>query len=331
MPLNDEQLEVLLKGANPAATPADAEPSTADWARLQRIVTQPPSTRRPVPRRPARIAIRAAWALPALAAVIAVGLSIGPMIATPAFANTPPPLVAQPIALSVEEVMGQSIARLNAEPATIASHDAQVVRWVLRDDGKDDPVIVPEWQKWVWDSDGTGHLEATTGAPYSVTADGKIVAPVGKAPAAGTPVEVAPPSVPVKFRTTPPADVNGLRAYLERYAGLSEGADALAIWGAISTLRDEWTLSPAQQAAALQLLRQSGGMSVLGTVTDRLGRQGIAVKVTSTNRPQFAATVVVGAESGEIIAADITYLGGSHQPLDVAPGAVIGYKAWLSR
>lgn len=331
MPLNDEQLEMLLKGVDPAATPVDAEPSPADWARLQRIVTQEPIARRPAPRRPTRVALRAAWALPALAAVIAVGLTIGPMTATPAYANTPPPLVAQPIALSVDEVIGQSIARLNAEPATIPSHDAQVVRWVLRDDGKDDPVIVPEWQKWVWDSDGTGHLEATTGAPYSVTADGKIVPPIGKAPTAGTPI--ATPQVPggINFRATPPSDAGALRAYLEKYAGLDDQSDALAIWGAISALRDEWALNRDQQAAALQLLRVAGGTSVLGTVTDRFGREGIALKVSSTARPQFAATVVLSAQSGEIIAADITYLGGSAQRLDVKPGSVVEYKAWLSR
>ena len=100
----------------------------------------------------------------------------------------------------------------------------------------------------------------------------------------------------------------------------------------------QWSMAPvaaagprAQEAAALQLLRDAGGVTVLGTVTDRLGRSGIALKIASMKRPQFTATVVLDAGTREIIAADTIYQGGSKLKLDVAPGSVIEYKAWLSR
>jgi hypothetical protein len=348
MPLTDDLFETLIREADPATTPRGLEPTAADWARLRRMLdTAAPSPARPTPPRPIReritalrrraraslplrIALRAAWAVPVLAAILAIGLAIGPITAAPAYAVTPPALVAQPIAQTADEVLATSIAALQAAPTRPASRDAQVVRWALRDDGKPDPVITPVWQKWVWDTDGTGHLESTTGAPYSVTTDGKIVAPAGHAPKEGPPAEL-PRQSAAQYFVEPPAVPDALRAYIAQRIKLSAEADGMTIWGAISAIRDEWSLNPAQQAAALQLLRDAGGVSVLGTVSDRLGRPGIALKVTSAKRPQFTATVVLDATTHEIIAADTIYAGGSTMKLDVAPGSVIEYKAWLSR
>jgi len=281
--------------------------------------------------RPLRIALRSAWAAPALAAVVAIGLAIGPVTAVPAYAVTPPALVTQPIAQTADEVLSASIAALRRAPARPATRDALVVRWALRDDGKADPVIVPEWQEWVWDADGTGHLESRTGAPYSVTKDGTIVPPAGEAPKEGSPLPGTGHHSSNLFFAEPPSDAAGLRAYIEERVGLTGNADALAIWGVVSSIRDSWAMSPAQQAAVLQLVRDAGGVSVLGSVTDRLGRPGIALKITSTKRPQFTATLVLDASTHEIIAADTIYAGGSAMKLNVAPGSVIEYKAWLSR
>ncbi|WP_417554404.1 hypothetical protein [Microbacterium sp.] len=274
--------------------------------------------------------MRFAWTLPAAAAVTALAFAIAPIAATPAYAVTPPGLVAEPIAQNANQVLTASISRLRDAPARTATRDAEVVRWVLRDDGKDDPVIAPEWQHWVWNDDGTGRLESTAGAPYSVTADGRIVDPVGDAPAAGTAVESKQPYRYGYFPKAPPADAAQLSTYLQEATSLKPDADGLAVWGSLSALRDEWILSPAQQAAALELLQDARGISVLGTVTDRFGRAGIALKITSEDRPQFAATLVLAASTREIIAADIVYLGGSKR-LDLPANSVIEYSAWLSR
>lgn len=349
MPLTDDLLETLIREADPASTPIGLEPTAADWARLRLMLedatqTSPTgSTRRAtigdrvaaLRRRaraslPLRIALRAAWAVPALAAVLAIGLAIGPLTAAPAYAVTPPALVAQPITQTADEVLATSIAALQAAQERTATRDSLVVRWAMRDDGKPDPVIVPEWQEWVWDADGTGHLESRTGAPYSVTKDGTIVPPAGEAPKEGSPLPGTGHHSSNLFFAEPPSDAAGLRAYIEDRVGPSGSADALAIWGVVSSIRDSWALSPAQQAAALQLVRDAGGVSVLGSVTDRLGRPGIALKIASTKRPQFTATLVLDTSTHEIIAADTIYAGGSTMKLKVAPGSVIEYKAWLS-
>ena len=348
MPLTDELLHTLVREADPATTPIDLAPSAEDWACLRRLLDAVPEPSPATPThpirdritalrrsartsRPLRIALRAAWIVPALAAVLAVGLAIGPLTAPPAYAVTPPALVAQPIAQTADDVLASSIAALQAAPDRAPTRDALVVRWALRDDGKADPVIVPEWQEWVWDADGTGHLESRAGAPYSVTKDGTIVPPAGSAPKEGTALPGTGHHSSNLYFTEPPSDAAGLRAYIADRVGLGPKADALAIWGVVSSIRDSWALSPAQQAAALQLLRDAGGVSVLGAVTDRFGRTGVALQLASENRPQFTATLVLDAATHEIIAADTIYRGGSTMKPAVAPGSVIEYKAWLSR
>jgi len=349
MPLTDDLLETLVREADPASTPPGTAPTAEDWALLRRMMDAPSSASpvRSSPEgrilgriaairraargsRPLRIALRTAWIAPALAAVVAVALAIGPMTAAPAYAVTPPVLVAHPIPQTADEILAASIATLQTAQPRTPTRDAQVVRWALRDDGKPDPVITPVWQKWVWDADGTGHLESRAGSPYSVTSDGKIVAPAAEAPKDGSPAEL-PRQSAAQYFVEPPAEPAALRAYIAQRIDLPPDADPMTVWGAISVIRDEWALSPAQQAAALQLLRDAGGVSVLGTVTDRLGRSGIALKIASAKRPQFTATVVLDATTREIIAADTIYQGGSTLKLNVAPGSVIEYKAWLSR
>lgn len=343
MRLTDDELDDLIRGANPMRTPVSAEPTADDWSRMHRIMDAAPHRRSLRERladaartltggrtasRSKRIGFEIAWAVPVVAAVVAGALAIAPLSAQPAYAATPPALVIAPMAQSLSEILSSSIDTLRAAPARPATRDAEVVRWALREDGATDPVIVPAWQRWVWNDDGTGSLVATTGAPYSVTADGRIVEPATEAPAEGTPIEFRQPERFGYFADAPPEDVMGFTAYLRAQASLSADADALAIWGAISALRDVWSLSPSQQASALELLQASGGLGVLGAVTDRFGRDGIALQIASVDRPSFSATIVLDAASREIIAADVIYLGGTRR-LNVPANSVIQYSAWL--
>lgn len=350
MPLTDDLLETLVREANPSTTPAELAPTAEDWARLHRMLdaasASPRTTPGVVPQirdwapalrrrarssRPLRIALRTAWLAPALAVVVTLVLTMGPLTAAPAYAVTPPVLVARPIAQSVDEVLTSSISALQAAPARSATRDALVVRWAFRDDGKADPVIVPEWQEWVWDTNGAGHLESRSGSPYSVTKDGAIVPPAGEAPKEGTALPGTGHHSSNLFFAEPPSDAEGLRTYIANRVGLPSGSDALAIWGAVSAIRDSWVLTPQQQAAALELLRDAPGVSVLGAVTDRLGRDGIALQIASPTRPQFTATLVLDASTHEIVAADTIYHGGSTLKLKIPSGSVVEYKAWLSR
>lgn len=325
MSWTDDKIAQAMRDIDPAKTAPDASPLPKEWAQMRSTMVSTPPRRsilRPI--------VRWGWAVPVAAAAVVVALTVGPIAATPSYAATPPPLATQPLDNSIDDVVSESLGILRAATATTPSRDAEVVRWSFREDGADDPVIVPEWQEWVWNADGTGYLSARAGAPYSVTDDGKIVEPVGDAPDEGDPIEPARSSQSDFgfFPDEPPADAREMRDYLTVHAHLPKDPDALAWWGAISLLRDEWTLTADQQAAALEILAATGGLSVLGTVEDRFGRDGIALSVTSANRDQFGATIVLDEASRQIIAADIIYNGGSNR-LDLDPGSVIEYSAWL--
>ena len=67
---------------------------------------------------------------------------------------------------------------------------------------------------------------------------------------------------------------------------------------------------------------------MLGTVTDRFGRDGIALSATSADKVRFSTTIVLDRTSREIIAADTVYNGGSKR-LDLEAGSIIEYSAWL--
>lgn len=325
MPWTDDQLAQAMRDIDPARTAPHAVPLPKEWARMRTAMVAPPRGRGF-----ARPLARWGWVVPVAATAVVVALTVGPIAATPSYAATPPPLVTRSLNQTLDEVISESIGILRATPDTTATRDAEVVRWSLRDDGEEDPVIVPEWQEWVWNSDGTGYLSATAGAPYSVTEDGEIVAPVGEAPDEGDPIQ-APGAARTRygyFPDEPPSDAAALRDYLITHAHVPAGADALAWWGAISSLRDEWTLTADQQAAALDILSVTGGLRLLGTVHDRFGREGIALSVTSTSREHFGATIVLDDSTRQIIAADIIYNGGSDR-LDVEPGSIIEYSAWL--
>ncbi len=334
---SDDQIERALAAIDPATTAADESPRPEDWARMRSIMaenTRKMAVRRPTWPRDTWSTPRLTWAIPALAALVAIPIAFGTLPATPSYAQTPPMLTVAPLGASVEDALSESTQILRSHPESTPIRNGQVVRWKLREDGRDDPVIVPEWQTWVWNEDGTGYLRATADAPYSVTNDGRIVPPVGEAPTEGTPMERprwgAPGSDLGYFPDAPPSNPAELREYLHGHIRLPRNADALTYWGAIGTLLDEWTLSPAQQAAAIELLQDAGGVSILGTVTDRLGREGIALSIRSEARPQFGATIVLDRESRRIIASDTVYLGGIER-LDVPDGSVIEYSAWLQR
>jgi hypothetical protein len=323
----DERLGQGLKSLDPAQSATDA-PTSADWARLRTMMAAED--------RPARASrIRLRWALPVGATVVvfvlvvAIGVDIGSLSTPPAYAQTPPPLAATPIAESVTSFVDQSIRILLTEPQPAARREGQLVRWQNGQNATDTPVIVPERYSWAVDGHGVGSLKITAEQPYSVRADGRITRPIGSAPTAGT--ELKQPGEDGyfgRFPTEPPADANGLAAALREQVPMRDNPDALDYWGAFQVLLNDWTLTPAHHAAMLQILQESGGMKLLGTVTDRLGRDGIAIQLTSPTRTAFEVTIVLDADSRQIIAADVVYAGGLGI-VDEPVGSVLEYSAWL--
>jgi len=329
----EEELDAAIRAADPAVTPAGAEPSAAARARLQTIMAEAApvlSPAAPPRRRRARVA---GWSIGGVVAGLAAAITIAVVVSTavpaPAVAVTPPPLEPTPIATTLPQLMEESIRTLDAQPAGTLARNGQVVTWQMPD-GKDGGPIVPERYAWVPDGDGTGHLKVVTDPAYSVV-DGKVAAPTGDVPTPGT--TVAPQrwaNGRGLFPEAPPSDgPDALAAYLRAHVPLPASPDAMNYFGALSILLGEWTLTPQQHADALRLLEQTGDLRVLGRVTDRLGRDGVAFSIHSAKRSQFTVTVVLDAATRRIIAADTVYAGGV-DTIGAAPGSVVEYSAWVA-
>lgn len=321
----DERLAEELTSMDPATTTADASPTSADWSQLRSMMAvDSRRTRTPQVLRPRTLL----WTLPIAASVVALALSIGSVTTPPAYAQSPPPLTPTPIAESVTTIIDESVQTLLGAPQRRAEREGQLVRWQSGQDASDTPVIVPERYTWAWDETGIGSLQVTAEQPYSVLADGHITDPVGPAPTAGTRV-----GSPVEdqyfggFPTAPPVNAAGLVAALREKVPMRDDPDAIDYWGAFTVLMSEWTLTPAHHATMLQILQHSGGLELLGNVTDRLGRDGIALRLTSPTRTAFEVTVIIDNDTRQIIASDVVYVGGLGI-LDEPVGSVVEYSAW---
>lgn len=323
MQWTDERIAEGLRAIDTAASGADARPTAGEWARLERAMD---GSR---PRR-ARTAIRVAWITPLAAMAIATAAIVTTQVAAPApaVAVTPPLLETAPLAATLDEVVDESIGALEGG-ADEAECGGWHVTWRYDPEIADEHVIAPYWARWVWDGDGSGHLETVPGDTYTVV-DGDVVEkelPLPPAAEGLTEEEWAEANYEGWFSEAPPSDAEGLAAYLREHAYLPDDADGLQVWGAIDALLDEWLLSGKQTAAALDLLTRTGDVELLGSVTDRLGREGVALAVRAEERPAFDVTVVLDEDSRRFIAADVVYRGGS-DTLDLPAETVIEYTAW---
>lgn len=101
----------------------------------------------------------------------------------------------------------------------------------------------------------------------------------------------------------------------------------------VGSVADAWSadpaLSPSVNAGLLRVLADQPGLAVLGTVTDRAGRQGIAISGNVSNGYTEQRILVVDPSTGRLLSYETVFLSGDELPVD-AP-ATTGYTLWLDR
>ncbi|MEE1799322.1 MULTISPECIES: hypothetical protein [unclassified Streptomyces] len=129
---------------------------------------------------------------------------------------------------------------------------------------------------------------------------------------------------------SPPHTVTGLRAYLLRGAGLPDPPGLPALLGAVSAYLKAWTPGPRETAALVGVLAAEPGLRPAGTVTDRLGRTGLAYVYDSpADRGEpLRRMVILEPRDGRVLGIEITYTRdlARHR---VPAGSVMSYEAWL--
>ncbi|MFT4230594.1 MAG: hypothetical protein QM602_09910, partial [Microbacterium sp.] len=115
-------------------------------------------------------------------------------------------------------------------------------------------------------------------------------------------------------------------AYLAQYAGEESPLTAGAAIREISGLLSSIILTTEQETAIIAYLQTLDGLTVAGTVIDRLGREGIAFRTTDRRPGEYQDYLILSPDTGSIIAAETVYIGSERT--DITSPSVIDYVAW---
>lgn len=330
--MNDDELDDLLRRSAPVSANGDVALTLRQQAILDNIVANPRQVRRPRRRAKSR---RVGWRVLApatamLAAfVVVVVVVLNPLAAAPASAWGPVPLSYTASARSVEEVVDAARVRADEQPGGPAVRGGVSTSWNLSvaDDGTPQRVvdIVPSVADLTWSADLSGQLVTTVGQPYR--ADGSGESALGDdVPEPGSLIDdriYLPGEYPALVPDADLLDAEGFQALLLMIApDLSSPGDAL---GLVQGLLSEWTLTTTQHADLLQALTVYDNLQVLGTTTDRLGREVVGISAPSSQDRE--ATLLVSLATGRIVGIEHTVRGDA-DPLGVPAGTVISYTLW---
>ena len=333
-----DDLERELRDASPLTTRRDSPLSARAELELSALVDASPDAA-PADAAPAKEGrSRRRWAAPAIgfAAATAMAVTLAVVLAVTNFgqappasnAEAPPILEATPLGESLDEVLTRLSKLASAQGGDASA--AQLIRYeawsaqIEADAPTSTYYVQPEEIEKRWSADLSGSFESRAGdIRYGKPSpDNPPVAP-------GTVLrhdEYAPGQYQLTFVDAPPDDAAELDAYLRSTWGLPDEAAAVDYFGAIEGLRLERSLTGAETAAALDLLAGLPDVSLAGSVTDRLGREGIALqseKATGTHR----MLLIFSPDTGMLLSTETMYLGGIPD-LSLEYPTVINYYAW---
>lgn len=324
-----DDLERRIRAANPHPIDRDAPLSERAERELAALLVTPRETQESRSRRlPAsrRLTIAATTIAATLLVVLTVGIA-NLLVVRPAAASSPPLLIPTPIAESTDAVLGRLTTMARANPTTAPSAVIAAETWSAElTPGADEVTFVqPREIVRTRNDDLSGSV---------VTRAGEVrwgVVPDGQAPVQpGTVLEendFGTGEYPMLFPAPPPDDADELQGYLEQTVGITQASTTGDIFRATVDLRNEWSLDGGQTAALLELIATRDDVIVLGTVTDRLGRTGIALATDTRFDGAFRDILIFDPETATLLAAEDVYLGGIDDIQLEAP-AVLNYTAW---
>ncbi|PZQ88945.1 MAG: hypothetical protein DI534_09160 [Leifsonia xyli] len=319
-----DELERRIRAANPSPVDRDAPLSERAEQELSVLLTTPRASAVAgrVPRR------RPAIIMPTIAAAVAVLLTVGVLnllAPRPAAASAPPLLEAVPLGEDADTVLGRlsTMARSNNTETSSAAIASETWSAELTPTGTA-TFVQPRDVVRTRASDLSGSAVTRAGAVRWGIVSGATP------PAPGTILErfdYGPGEFPLLFPKAPPDSATELQAYLTQYLGLDASAPTGEVFRAIVDLRNEWELTGPQTAAVLELLRDRPDVAALGTVTDRLGRTGIAVATQTRLDGAFRDLLIFAPGTAQLLSAEDVYLGGIPD-LKLESPTVMNYIAW---
>lgn len=284
-------------------------------------------TARPVSGRLMSLVVATAAAV----AVVAVGLT--PFFPTaPTYAATPPLLDVSPVSQPREELLldlSQKAMR-DAESPTpdpgVTKISAQAWSLVVMSDGERQTANVVNLDYDITvQPDGAVHQVVTAGP--SVDADDRPV--TEGVPAPGelmSEEEWSAGSPELRFTEPLPPESDQLPAYFAEAYETAELPDAALIITSVAELMRQRQLSPAEEATVLEYFARDADLTVVGAVTDRLGRDAIAFSAVHEEDSSYEEYLLVAPDSGRILAVETHYI--ARGRTDIPSPSVTGYFAW---
>lgn len=251
-------------------------------------------------------------------------------------AATPPVLVVRPLSGSMGSVL-KGLASTSTKQATLAPDAARRVRyqeWSLSvrvDDQTVTTAVVPVIREVQWSPDLAGTTKSTIGQPqFPSDASKRAWEEDGARLKPGTVIDdstFAPGKFPLQYTGAVPDRPAELREYLAVGHPIDQYGPG-ELFTAITDLAIQRTLTPSQQAAMLQLLAATPDVSLMGRVTDRAGRTGVAVSAEGdfTGLPT-RWVLVFDPKTGRLLASE-SWLTKTAGKLPVTIPAVTDYKIW---
>lgn len=314
----EADLASILASAS-AATDADAAAAEDATATVVPIASAAKRSRR----------ARFAWALSAAAALAAASvITITSLtVSPPAGVAAPPDLDPVPIDSTLSEVLAEMSANARQLPGdTSLGHIVESEAWYSDISITEESTtffVQPQLVHVEWHPDLTGFVEARAGEVRwgdPVDADGMT-----------KPGEVLfrvdydePGSFPLTLPQPPPDTADAFRDYIRAaYPDYTDDTPTGFYFAALEDIRSGWPLTGPQAAGALDFIGSLPDVELLGEVTDRLGRTGIAI-ATETETHRFV--LVFDRQTGLLLSAERSYLGGVPD-FDYPPG-VMSFTAW---
>ncbi|MFT4230191.1 MAG: hypothetical protein QM602_07885 [Microbacterium sp.] len=276
-------------------------------------------------RRMTRRLVAASTGIAMVAAATAVVLNIL-VPSGSAQAVTPAPLVTTAIGESTTETL-EGLEMVKQADDAAPQHTVRLQSWELHTEIGDEGSIVsssvePHWSETTFADDGSVRILLTAADPFpgqdaeGLPTPGTVLADETLEP--GEYVSTYDEAVP-----TDPAEID---AYLAQYAGEESPLTAGAAIREISGLLSSIIVTTEQETAIIAYLQTLDGLTVAGTVIDRLGREGIAFSAADRRPGEYQDYLILSPDTGSIIAAETVYIGSERT--DITSPSVIDYVAW---
>ncbi len=319
-----DELERLVRDANPAPVQRQTSLSTRAEADLAAILAAP----RPTPNPTKKWRRTAIWSS-AIAAGLAIILTATIHFAAPQAIASPPLLEYAPVSGSSTSVLERLGEMARTSVASSSSNVLISETWsadITIGEGEATTYVQPREVTRTYRSDGSATFVVRAGeVRWGVVPDDS------EAPNPGTELErmeLTAADGPRLFVEPPPSTGGpALRAYIDAALGLSDASTTGDYFAAVQSLRDEWALDGEQTTALTQLLASLPDVTMLGETTDRLGRTGIAFATRTIGDGTFQTVLIFDSASGALIAFENTYLGGNPDVPLPSP-SVVNYIAW---